>query len=107
MPTETEVAIAAIWRRQIPQTRDRLQLLARVAEELSTTRAIDPKLRAEAVAIAHKLAGSLGMFGYDAGTDHARLVQHELEHGGLPQPERLQQHVDDLRASLTDALAEA
>ena len=105
--TETEAAIAAIWRKQIPQTRERLLLLTRAADELSETRTLDPKLRAEAVSVAHNLAGSLGMFGYQAGTEHARLVQHELERSGLPQPERLQKHVINLQTSLTGALNEA
>ncbi len=98
-------AIAAIWQRQVPQTRERLQVLRKAANTLSQTRTIEPDLRAEALDIAHKLAGSLGMFGYADATDHARAVEHELQHTGLPQPERLEQHVTALEASLHDALA--
>ena len=98
-------AIAAIWQRQVPQTRHRIQVLRKAADMLSETRTIEPDLRAEALDIAHKLAGSLGMFGYGDATDHARGVERELEHTGLPQPERLDQHVSALEASLHDALA--
>ena len=98
-------AIAAIWQRQVPQTRERLHVLRKAANSLSETRTIEPDLRAEALDIAHKLAGSLGMFGYGNATDHARAVEQELNHTGLPQPERLEQHVTALEASLRDALA--
>ncbi len=100
----TPTAIQAIWQKQLPQLRDRLHLLARAAQELSNTRTIDPELRAEALDVAHKLAGSLGMFGYTEATEHARLIEEMLDHAGLPQPERLQQHVDDLQLSLADQL---
>lgn len=97
--------IAAIWQRQLPQTRQRLQVLRNAADMLTETRTIDPELRTEALDIAHKLAGSLGMFGYGDATDHARGIERELDHPGLPQPERLDQHVTALEASLRDALA--
>ncbi|MBE7182373.1 MAG: Hpt domain-containing protein [Terriglobus roseus] len=98
-------AIAAIWQRQVPQTRERLHVLRKAADTLSETRTIEPGLRAQALDIAHKLAGSLGTFGYSEATDHARLVERELDHTGLPQPERLEQHVTALEASLREALA--
>jgi HPt (histidine-containing phosphotransfer) domain-containing protein len=98
-------AIAAIWQRQVPQTRERLELLRKAANHLAETRTIEPDLRAEALDIAHKLAGSLGMFGYNDATDHARAIEQELHHTGLPQPERLDQHVTALEASLRQALA--
>lgn len=98
-------AIAAIWQRQVPQTRQRLHVLRKAADMLSETRTLEPDLRAEALDIAHKLAGSLGMFGYSDATEHARAVEQELEHSGLPQPERLEHHVAELEASLRDALA--
>ena len=96
--------IAAIWARQVPQTRERLSLLQQVADRVSATRSIDAEDRAAALDVAHKLAGSLGMYGYMASTEHARLIEQTLDVTGLPQPERLQQHVDDLVASLADAL---
>lgn len=98
-------AIQAIWARQMPQTRERVALLQRVAREFSETRSIEPAVQAEALDVAHKLAGSLGMFGYESATDHARLIEQTLEtHGMMPQPERLQGQVDQLVASLATAL---
>jgi len=103
---QQQAAIDAIWIRQLPQTRNRLEMLERAAEELSTTRTLDPEMRAKALDISHKLAGSLGMFGYGEATDHARSIEQTLHHAGLPQPEQFQKHVDDLRTSLGKALQE-
>lgn len=97
-------ALAAIWERQRPQTRERVALLRRAANTLAETRTIDPELRTEALDVAHKLAGSLGMFGYGSATDAARAIEQELEHTSLPQPERLEQQVNALEAALADAL---
>jgi len=98
-------AIQAIWQRGIPQTRERLLLLQSAAEQLSNSRSLDAELRAEAIAVAHKLAGSLGMFGFAEATEHARSIEQQLEHDGLPQPERLQASVDALSETLREALA--
>jgi HPt (histidine-containing phosphotransfer) domain-containing protein len=99
-PDAIPTAIQAIWQRNLPQTRERIALLQRAATQLSNARTLDSDLHAEALSIAHKLAGSLGMFGYTAGTEHARAIEIELSHPGLPQPERLQRNVDALVASL-------
>ncbi len=98
--------IAAIWARQVPQTRQRIALLQQTADRVSATRSIDSAERAESLDVAHKLAGSLGMYGFMEATEHARLVEQTLDVTGLPQPERLQKHVDDLALSLADALEE-
>ena len=97
--------IPAIWARQLPQTRERLSLLQHVADRVSATRSIDPEDRAAALDAAHKLAGGLGMYGFMEATEHARLIEQTLDVAGLPQPERLQKHVDDLAASLLEALS--
>jgi HPt (histidine-containing phosphotransfer) domain-containing protein len=99
-PAATSAAIQAIWNRSLPETRERVALLQRAAEALSTSRTIDPELHAQALDVAHKLAGSLGMFGFAAGSEHARALENELSHDGLPQPERMQKYVDALTASL-------
>jgi HPt (histidine-containing phosphotransfer) domain-containing protein len=91
-----QAALAAIWKKNLPQTRDRLALLQRAAEQLSTTRTVDDDLRAEAIATAHKMAGSLGMFGLHNATEAARAIEHSLGQDGLPQPERLQEQVNAL-----------
>ncbi len=91
-----QAALAAIWKKNLPQTRERLALLQRAAEELASTRTIDADLRSEATSVAHKMAGSFGMFGLHSATEAARAIEQTLEHDGLPQPERLQEQVDAL-----------
>ena len=39
---------------------------------------LDPEVRQKAVLEAHRLAGSLGMFGLMEGTQHAREIEHLL-----------------------------
>ncbi len=105
--SEQSAAIAAIWERQLPQTRERVQLLQRVARDFSSERSIAPEVQAEALDVAHKLAGSLGMFGYTEATEHARGVEQALEtRGMMPQPERLQASVDGLVRALAGSLEE-
>ncbi|ADV81478.1 Hpt domain-containing protein [Terriglobus saanensis] len=96
--------IAAIWKENRSSFRERLDLLDRAAEELTETRTLDPDLRSEVTSISHKLAGSLGMFGYLEATAIARRIELDLENPGLPQPERLRKDVDALKSSLATAL---
>lgn len=97
-------ALAAVWTKNLPQTRDRLDLLQRAADDLATSRTIDDDLRAEALSVAHKLAGSLGMFGMHDATEAARAIEQNLEQDGLPQPERLQEQVAALHTLLAAQL---
>ncbi len=57
--------------------RERLNLLDRAAAAAETAD-LSEDLRVEAVGIAHKFAGSLGMFGYDRGTEIARQIEQML-----------------------------
>ena len=91
---ELSAALAAIWQRSQPQMLERLALLERVA----ATEPMPETLRQEAAAIAHKLAGTLGMFGFAQGTELARELEQHLE---LPQTNHA------TLASLTDRLREA
>lgn len=95
-----DAAIAAVWTKNLPQTRKRLEVLQRAADDLATSRTIDDDLRAEALDVAHKLAGSLGMFGMHDATEAARSIEHNLQQDGLPQPERLQEQVAALHSAL-------
>ncbi len=72
--TKTQMMIAALWQRNQPQVLERLALLDRAATE-----PLNPALQQEAAATAHKLAGSLGMFGFHEGTRLARELEHLLE----------------------------
>ncbi|WP_146072243.1 Hpt domain-containing protein [Bryocella elongata] len=67
----------AIWERNLPLMRERLDLLDRATLAVEEG-SLAPELRSEAASTAHKLAGSLGMYGYAEGTDLARHLEHAL-----------------------------
>ena len=71
----TPALLAALWQRNLPLLLERLDCLDRAAHELQSGSLSNTQLE-EITSIAHKLAGSLGMFGYHQGT----LVARELEH---------------------------
>jgi HPt (histidine-containing phosphotransfer) domain-containing protein len=66
-----------LWERGLPLVRERLNLLDRMALAAETGK-LSEELRIESVGIAHKFAGSLGMFGYDRGTEIARQIEQFL-----------------------------
>lgn len=103
--TPIPAALLAIWTKNLPQVRERLAVLQRAADELTTTRTLDADLHTEAASLAHKMAGSLGMFGIQSGTDAARAIEQALEQPGLPQPEQLQGHVNALAQALAPYLS--
>ena len=68
-------ALAAIWQRNQPQVLERLAALDRAAH----ANPLPALLQQEAAATAHKLAGTLGMFGFTRGTEIARELEQHLE----------------------------
>jgi HPt (histidine-containing phosphotransfer) domain-containing protein len=94
-----EALLATLWQRQLPLLHERLDVLDRTATEASTG-TLSEISRTDALSIAHKLAGSLGMFGYHQGTEIARameLILREPTPNTLP---TLASLVRDLRAAL-------
>lgn len=73
--------LASVWQRNLPVVRERLALLSDVAIHADAG-ALTEKARKEAADVAHKLAGSLGMFGYLNGTEIARELELLLESDG-------------------------
>ncbi len=99
-PPNTQLRMMEIWRRNRPQVLERLDLLDRIAKS-------DPlpdSLRQEASSIAHKLAGSLGMFGFAEGTRLARLLEQHLDESE-PNRETLAALSIQLRETLFPAIA--
>ena len=74
----TKNIIAGIWRRNRTHVLARLDLLERTATAVATE-SLTPSLLEEALSISHKLAGSLGMFGFGEGTQLARVLEQQLE----------------------------
>jgi len=83
MPVVLSVAIEAIWEKSRGEVARRIQTLE---EMISAVLADDLQedLRARAERDAHKLAGSLGMFGFPTGSALAREVEQTLATEGGP-----------------------
>lgn len=77
MATSNEAMAAAmqrLWNQYLPQIEERVSVLSSAAEALSGG-ALSPDLRASAGSAAHKLAGVLGTFGLEQGTELAREAE--------------------------------
>jgi HPt (histidine-containing phosphotransfer) domain-containing protein len=95
---KTAALLAALWQRNQPLVSERLAILDRAADAAAVG-TLDEGLRNEAVSAAHKLAGSLGMYGYDEGTRIAREMEVLLG-GAAPDGARLQLLCGELRAAV-------
>ena len=95
LPNDTQQKMMDIWHRNRDQVMERLALLDRAAE----THPLPEQLRQQATDVAHKLAGSLGMFGFAEGTRLARCIEQYLETRN-PSPEALAALSTELRQSL-------
>jgi HPt (histidine-containing phosphotransfer) domain-containing protein len=67
-------ALARMWAKFLPEIDARLKIL----EEAAAANPLSQELQAAAHAAAHKLAGSLGMFGLQRGTELARQAELAL-----------------------------
>ncbi len=94
----TRALVAALWKRSQPVVAQRVALLEEAARSAQAGQ-LTTELRLEACAAAHKLAGSLGMFGYPLGTDLARALEAQLDRDD-PEPATLAAKTASLRALL-------
>jgi len=103
VPDQIDNVLAQLWQKNLPTIRERLDLLDKFAAAASTGKLAEDT-RVEALGIAHKLAGSLGMYGYQQGTEVASKMERILK---SPTPETLlslRSLAVDLRKSLAAAL---
>ena len=98
---KTAALLAALWVRNRPMVEDRLTVLDRAASGAAAGTLSD-ELRSEAAGNAHKLAGSLGMYGFDEGTRVARELEVLLG-GAAPDAARLSGLIGELRAAIFPA----
>lgn len=98
-PFDANALLARVWQQNAHiMTARRDQLTAAAAAAAAGT--LTPEMRAEARDIAHKMAGSLGMFGYHEGTTAAQKLEVLLEGSGEPDAPELVR----LAAALRDAM---
>jgi HPt (histidine-containing phosphotransfer) domain-containing protein len=101
--TQIDNVLTQIWQKNLPTLHERLNLLDQYGVAAASG-ILDEPTRLEALGIAHKLAGSLGMYGYQQGTELAAKMERILK---SPTPETLltlQSLAADLRASLAAGL---
>jgi len=92
---KTRALLADLWRRNRPVIEARLATL----DQAASAESLSAELRAEALDVAHKLAGSLGMFGFERGTAIARELEQLLD-TPAPEPARIAVLASELRAML-------
>ena len=102
MPPPDKIAdlLRSLWERNRPLMMERL---ATLDEAVASTQAgrLSPAEHEQAESIAHKLAGSLGMFGLHEGTNIARRLEALLTSTDQPDPETFAVLVENLRASMS------
>lgn len=103
-PTSAEVAtrklLATLWQRNMPVLLDRLAELDKAADD-AVWQTLTSQGREDAAMTAHKLAGSLGMFGYPQGTELARKIEQMLTHWDVIDGAELKDLAVALRANLS------
>jgi len=88
-----------MWTRFLPEIRERVAVLEKVAAE--SAHELTPAGREQVHAMAHKLAGTLGMFGLSRGTELARELEATYSQASSPDPrsgERLAAVAAEIRA---------
>ncbi len=93
-------AVAAVWGRRRDQVMGRVGVLVRAAASLRESAA--PEVTAKAKDEAHRLAGSLGSFGFDEGSDIAAEIEELLSQapGGPEWIDRLESKAVALKTYL-------
>ena len=91
--------LSRLWQQNLPLMRERVTNLEQAAQE-AVAGSLTASARTAASDLAHKLAGSLGMFGYPRGTEIAREIEHLLEAEGDPEPSRFAELCLQLRSVL-------
>ena len=96
---ETAALIANLWQRQLPSIHERLDSLDRIAAT-SLEGPLTKEDSDEAIAISHKFAGSLGMYGYRRGTEVAMQMEQLLRSNEPLDPSILISLTHQLRESI-------
>lgn len=98
----TQKLLADLWQKNQPIILERLAQLDAAAAALASG-SLSEALRASAESTAHKLSGTLGMFGFHEGTTIARELEQELE-SLRPDVSRLCELSRNLRTSIFPAV---
>ncbi|OLP19749.1 hypothetical protein BST81_04235 [Leptolyngbya sp. 'hensonii'] len=95
------LVISEIWERTKGVSFERVRLLEQAAQSLKSG-ALEPTQRQKAIQAAHKLIGSLGTFGFEAGSVLAQQIEAILQ--SEAEPESIVDQVESLVQALRQAL---
>jgi HPt (histidine-containing phosphotransfer) domain-containing protein len=95
--------LSGLWQKNLPTLRERLALLDQAAR-IAATGCLPEAARLEALSIAHKLSGSLGMFGHQQSTELARDMEKVLRSSTPEELTTLPALATQLRDSLSSSL---
>lgn len=98
-PFDANALLARVWQQNAHIMRGRRDCLV-AAAAAAMSGALTPEMRTEARDIAHKMAGSLGMFGYQDGTVAAQKMELLLDVPGEPDAHELVRLAEALRAAM-------
>jgi HPt (histidine-containing phosphotransfer) domain-containing protein len=101
--TPIEDVLLQLWQKNLPTIRQRLDLLDQFGSAAASG-SLEEHTRLEALSIAHKLAGSLGMYGYQQGTEIASKMERILKSSTPETLVTLRALAADLRKSLAAGL---
>src|ERR1700712_5988712 len=96
---ETEALLADLWQRHLPTLRERLDVLDNIAAKASLDPLSDDD-RDTGIAISHKFAGSLGMYGYHRASEVAMALEQLFRSNPSPQPDQISPLTIELRESV-------
>src|SRR5579871_2387613 len=77
-PEELQAKLQKMWQQVLPLMMRRLEVVSRASQELAAG-ALNADLHSEAIHEAHKLAGALGVFGLQEGSECALKIEQLLE----------------------------
>jgi len=95
-----QVILQRVWRQVEPDMRRRLTMLEEAGKALESG-SMDGECRQQAIEAAHKLAGSMGMFGYPAASACAGEIERLLETSGSIGPEQFNEVLERLRLEMS------
>lgn len=85
---EVQQKLDDVWKKMLPLMLRRVEVIERAHKALADGQ-LSESLREEGVYEAHKLAGSLGVFGIEDGSELASQVEQILSSGAPPDSSRI------------------
>ncbi len=96
---ETQALIAELWQRYLPTTHERLDILDRLAAK-SATQPLSKQEHDEVIAISHKFAGNLGMYGFPKGSEFAMKIEQLFRSVPSPSADTFRHLTTSMRESI-------